>query len=137
MKYTTLGKTGLKVSRLCIGCMSFGGPDGEGYEWTLGYDDAKKIIERAIDLGINFFDTADVYSNGKSEQIVGKALEGRRDEIVLATKVGLPTGEGPDDHGLGAKHIKRNLKRSLTNLRTDRVDLYQIHRWDYNTPIEQ
>ncbi|MDG6991016.1 MAG: aldo/keto reductase [Nitrososphaerota archaeon] len=137
MKYTKLGGTGLKVSRLCIGCMSFGGADAKGFEWTLGYDDSKRIIDRAIDLGINFFDTADVYSNGKSEQIVGKALAGTRNQIVLATKVGLPTGEGPTDRGLGRKHIMRNLKRSLTNLKTDRVDLYQIHRWDYATPIEQ
>ena len=136
MRYTTLGSTGLKVSRLCIGCMSFGGPDAEGFEWTLGYDDSKRIIDRAFDLGINFFDTADVYSNGRSEQIVGRVLQGRRNDIVLATKVGLPTGDGPDDRGLSRKHIKRNLKRSLANLRTDRVDLYQIHRWDYNTPIE-
>lgn len=137
MRYTTLGNTGLKVSRLCIGCMSFGGPDAEGFEWTLGYEDSKKIIDRAVDLGINFFDTADVYSNGKSEQIVGKALQGRRNDIVLATKVGLPTGKGPDERGLGRKHIKRNLRRSLANLRTDRVDLYQIHRWDYDTQIER
>ena len=140
MKYATLGATGLKVSRLCIGCMSFGGPDAkgydvQGYEWTLGYDDSKKMIDRAIDLGINFFDTADVYSNGRSEQIVGRAIQGRRADVVLATKVGLPTGDGPDDRGLNRKHVMRNLKRSLENLRTDRVDLYQIHRWDYNTPI--
>ena len=137
MKYTTLGSTGLKVSRLCIGCMSFGGPDAPGFEWTLGYEDSKKIIDRAIDLGINFFDTADVYSDGRSEQIVGKAMEGRRDGVVIATKVGLPTGKGRDDRGLGRKHVMRNLKRSLTNLRTDRIDLYQIHRWDYATPIEE
>ena len=90
-----------------------------------------------MDLGINFFDTADVYSNGRSGQIVGKALEGRRKDLVLATKVGLPTGGGPDGRGLGAKHTGRNPKRSLANLRTDRVDLYQIHRWDYNTPVER
>ena len=137
MRYTTLGSTRLKVSRLCIGCMSFGGPDAEGFEWTLGYEDSKRMIDRAVDFGINFFDTADVYSNGRSEQIVGKALEGRRNQVVLATKVGLPTGDGPQDRGLGRQHIKRNLKRSLANLKTDRVDLYQIHRWDYNTPIEQ
>jgi 1-deoxyxylulose-5-phosphate synthase len=137
MKYTTLGDTGLKVSRLCIGCMSFGGPDAEGYEWSLGYDDAKKVIDMAVDLGINFFDTADVYSNGRSEQIVGRALADRRNQVVLATKVGLPTGDGPSDRGLGRKHVERNLKRSLANLKTDRVDLYQIHRWDYDTPIEQ
>jgi 1-deoxyxylulose-5-phosphate synthase len=137
MRYTTLGNTGLKVSRLCIGCMSFGGPDAKGFEWTIGYEDSKKIIDRAVDLGINFFDTADVYSNGKSEQIVGKALEGRRNQVVLATKVGLPTGDGTDDRGLGRKHVKRNLRRSLDNLKTDRIDLYQIHRWDYGTPIEE
>ena len=137
MKYTTLGSTDLRVSRLCLGCMSFGGPDAKGYEWTLGYDDSKKIIDRAFDLGINFFDTADVYSNGRSEQIVGKALEGRRDQVVIATKVYFPTGDGPDGRGLGRKHVRRNLERSLANLRTDRVDLYQIHRWDYDTPIEQ
>ena len=117
--------------------MSFGGPDSPGFEWTLGHEDSKKIIDRAIDLGINFFDTADIYSHGRSEQIVGKALKGRRDQVVLATKVGLPTGDGPDERGLGRKHIRRNLKRSLANLQTDRVDLYQIHRWDYQTPIEQ
>lgn len=137
MKYKVLGSTGLKVSRLCIGCMSFGGPDARGYEWTLGYEDSKRLIDRAVDLGINFFDTADVYSNGRSEQIVGRALGGRRNDVVLATKVGLPTGKGPEERGLGRKHIKRNLKRSLANLGTDRVDLYQIHRWDYDTPIEE
>jgi len=137
MRYTKLGRTGLRVSRLCIGCMSFGGPDAKGFEWTVGYDDSKKIIDRAIDLGINFFDTADVYSHGRSEQIVGRALEGRRNQTILATKVGLPTGDGPNERGLGRKHVMHNLKQSLANLRTDRVDLYQIHRWDYDTPIEQ
>ena len=137
MKYTTLGVTGLKVSRLCLGCMSFGGPDAKGFEWTLGYEDSKKVINRAIDLGINFLDTADVYSNGRSERIIGRALKGRRGDVVLATKVGLPTGDGPEERGLGRRHIIRNLKRSLANLQTDRVDLYQIHRWDYCTPIEQ
>jgi aryl-alcohol dehydrogenase-like predicted oxidoreductase len=117
--------------------MSFGGSDAAGFEWSVGYEDSKRIIDRAIDLGINFFDTADVYSNGKSEQIVGKALEGRREQVVLATKVGMPTGEGPDERGLGRRRVKRNLKRSLANLRTDRIDLYQIHRWDYGTPIDQ
>jgi len=137
MRYTRLGATGLNVSRLCIGCMSFGGPEAPGFEWTLGYGDSKKIIDRAIDLGINFFDTADVYSNGMSEQIVGKAMEGRRNDVVIATKVGLPTGDGPEERGLGRRHIRRSLKRSLSNLKTKRVDLYQIHRWDYETPIEQ
>jgi aryl-alcohol dehydrogenase-like predicted oxidoreductase len=137
VKHAVLGSTGLKVSRLSIGCMSFGGPDERGYEWSLGYEASKRIIDRAIDLGINFFDTADVYSNGRSEQIVGRALKGRRDEVVLATKVGLATGDGPGDLGLGRKHVRRNFKRSLANLQTDRIDLYQIHRWDHQTPIEQ
>ena len=137
MKYTTLGQTGLKVSRLCVGCMSFGDSNAKGFEWTLDYEDSKKVIDRAIDLGFNFFDTADVYSNGRSEEIVGRALKGRRDDVVLATKVGMSMGDGPEDRGLGRKHIARNLKRSLANLKTDRIDLYQIHRWDYQTPIEQ
>jgi 1-deoxyxylulose-5-phosphate synthase len=117
--------------------MSFGGPDAKGYEWTLGYEDSRRIIDRALDLGVNFFDTADVYSNGRSERIVGRALEGRRADVVLATKVGLPTGQGPGERGLGRKHVLRNLRRSLTNLRTKTIDLYQIHRWDYRTPIDQ
>ena len=136
MKYATLGTTGLKVSRLCIGCMSFGGPTSQGFEWTLDYAGSKRVIDRAMDLGINFFDTADVYSNGRSEEIVGRALEGRRNDVVVATKVGLPTGAGPGERGLGRKHVLHNLKKSLQHLRTDRIDLYQIHRWDYGTPIE-
>jgi len=137
MKYATLGTTGLKVSRLCIGCMSFGGPTAKGFEWTLDYEGSKKIIDRATDLGINFFDTADVYSGGRSEEILGQALEGRRDDMVIATKVGLPTGSGQGEQGLGRRHILHNLKKSLLHLRTNRIDLYQIHRWDYKTPIEE
>ncbi len=136
MKYVTLGTTGLKVSRLCIGCMSFGGPTSNGYEWTLDYDGSRKVIERATDLGINFYDTADVYSGGRSEEIVGRALEGRRNDVVIATKVGLPTGPGPGERGLGRKHVLRSLRKSLQRLKTDHVDLYQIHRWDYETTIE-
>jgi 1-deoxyxylulose-5-phosphate synthase len=135
MRYVTLGRTGLKVSRLTIGCMSFGGPDAKGYEWTTDYDTSKRIMDRAMDLGINFFDTADVYSRGRSEKIVGRAFEGRRNDVVIATKVGLPMGEGPGTN-LSRKHIKRSLALSLEHLRTDHVDLYQIHRWDYSTPIE-
>jgi aryl-alcohol dehydrogenase (NADP+) len=115
--------------------MSFGGGYAGRHEWSLGYQDSKRIIDRAIDYGINFFDTADVYSNGKSEEIVGKALEGRRNDVVIATKVFSPTGDGPNDKGLGRKHVRQNLKRSLGYLRTDYVDLYQIHRWDDETPI--
>jgi len=137
MQYAQLGSTGLKVSRLCLGCMSFGGHDAAGFEWTLGFEDSKRVIDRAIDFGINFFDTADVYSHGRSEEIVGRALEGRRADVVIATKVGLPTGEGPGERGLGDHHVRQNLGKSLANLKTDRIDLYQIHRWDYSTPIEQ
>lgn len=136
MKYVSLGTTGLKVSRLCIGCMSFGGPTSKGFEWTLNDERSRKVIDRAIDLGINFFDTADVYSGGRSEDILGKAIEGRRNNLVIATKVGLPTGLRPEERGLGRKHVMRSLKNSLGHLRTDHVDLYQIHRWDYDTPIE-
>lgn len=136
MQRIELGSTHLRVSRLCLGCMSFGGAGTKKYEWTLGPGDSKRIIERAVDLGIDFFDTADVYSWGRSERILGKVLEGRRNDVVIATKVGLPTGSGPDERGLGRKHVRRNLKESLANLRTDRIDLYQIHRWDYRTPIE-
>jgi aryl-alcohol dehydrogenase (NADP+) len=117
--------------------MSFGGPTAKGFEWTLNYEDSKRIIDAALDAGVNFFDTADVYSRGRSERILGEALEGRRSDVVLATKVGLPTGDGPGDRGLGERHVRKNLKKSLENLRTDHVDLYQIHRWDYDTPIEQ
>jgi aryl-alcohol dehydrogenase (NADP+) len=136
MRYVNLGKTGLRVSRLCIGCMSFGGPDAKEYEWSLGYEASKRVIDRAMDLGINFFDTADVYSWGRSEEIVGRVLEGRREDVVIATKVGLPSGPRPNERGLGRKHIRTNLAKSLKHLRTDHIDLYQIHRWDYDTPIE-
>jgi aryl-alcohol dehydrogenase (NADP+) len=117
--------------------MSFGGPGQQAFEWTLDYVDSKRIIDKAFDAGVNFFDTADVYSLGKSEEIVGKALKGRRNDVVIATKVGLPTGVGPTNRGLGEKHIEHNLKKSLSNLMTDRIDVYQIHRWDYQTPIEK
>jgi len=136
MKYVTLGTTGMKVSRLCIGCMSFGGPTSKGFEWTLDHEGSKRIIDRAVDLGVNFFDTADVYSGGRSEEILGEALKGMREDVVIATKVGLPTGNGPDSRGLGRKHVLHNLKLSIQHLGTDRIDLYQIHRWDYDTPIE-
>jgi aryl-alcohol dehydrogenase-like predicted oxidoreductase len=117
--------------------MSFGGVKTGNFSWTLGYEDSKKIIDRAIDLGINFFDTANAYSDGVSEDIVGRALHGRRDDIVLATKVYNPMGMGPNDKGLSRKHMLRAVRASLSRLKTDYVDLYQIHRWDYETPIEE
>jgi 1-deoxyxylulose-5-phosphate synthase len=137
MEYLRLGDSGLKVSRLCIGCMSFGGMKSGYFAWTLGYEQAKPIIDRAIDLGINFFDTADMYSEGKSEEILGKATKGRREDLVIATKVYNPMGTGPNDKGLSRKHIRHEVKRSLERLGTEYIDLYQIHRWDYDAPIEE
>ncbi len=137
MEYACLGKTGVKVSRLCLGGASFGGDVPEPFKWTLDYARSKPIIDRAVDLGINFFDTADFYAYGKSEEIIGRALEGRREGLVIGTKVYNPTGEGPNDRGLSRKHLTHALSRSLERLRTAYVDLYQIHRWDYETPIEE
>ncbi|MGA2665703.1 MAG: aldo/keto reductase [Nitrososphaerales archaeon] len=137
MEYVRLGDSGLKVSRLCIGCMSFGGMSSGYFAWTLDYEAARPIIDRAIDLGINFFDTADMYSEGRSEQVLGRAVAGRRDDLVIATKVYNPMGPGPNDRGLSRKHIRREVKRSLERLGMDYIDLYQIHRWDYDAPIEE
>ncbi len=131
MHYSRLGKTGLEVSRICLGTMSFGNQD----EWMVEIDKARPIIKRALDLGINFYDTANVYSNGRSEEIVGELLKDHRDEVVLASKVRLSTGEGPNKEGLSRYHIQSQIRKSLKRLGTDRIDLYQIHRWDYNTPI--
>ncbi|WP_435102882.1 aldo/keto reductase [Halarchaeum sp. P4] len=136
MEYTTLGSTGLNVSRICLGCMSF----GSGSDWMLDEDDAHDIIERAIDLGVNFFDTANTYSNGESEEILGNALAGYdRDEQVVATKVRFPAMDDPHPNatGLSRKTIEQELQNSLDRLGMDTVDLYQIHRWDPETPIEE
>ncbi|MFB6183162.1 MAG: aldo/keto reductase [Haloarculaceae archaeon] len=135
MEYTTLGDTGMEVSRLCLGCMSFGTP--EWREWVLEEDASHEIIERAIDLGINFFDTANVYSLGESERVLGTALDGRREESVVATKVYSQMDENnPHSGGLSRKTIEQELDNSLDRLGMDTVDLYQIHRWDDDTPIE-
>jgi aryl-alcohol dehydrogenase-like predicted oxidoreductase len=138
MEYVRFGSTGLKVSRICLGCMSYGQPD-EGWQWTLDEAASRPYIQRALELGINFFDTANVYSNGRSEEIVGRALcdFAARDEVVIATKVHFPMGKGPNDHGLSRKHILSSIESSLKRLGTDYVDLYQIHRWDYETSIEE
>jgi 1-deoxyxylulose-5-phosphate synthase len=133
VQYVRLGSTGLQVSRICLGTMSFGNSE----EWMVEIDKARPIIKRALDLGVNFFDTANVYSNGRSEEIVGELLKDHRDEVVIATKVRLSTGEGPNREGLSRYHILSQIRKSLKRLGTDRVDLYQIHRWDYNTPIEE
>ncbi|SFS77931.1 aldo/keto reductase [Halostagnicola kamekurae] len=137
MEYTTLGETGTEVSRLCLGCMSFGSSDWR--EWVLEDEQSHEIIERAIDLGINFFDTANMYSNGESERVLGDALEGYdRDAQVVATKVYHPMREDdPNSGGLSRKTIEQELEASLERLGMDTIDLYQIHRWDDETPIEQ
>lgn len=131
MQYTRLGSTGLKVSRICLGTMSF----GDSSQWTLGIEQARPIVNRALDLGINFFDTANVYSGGKSEEITGELLKDVRNDVIIATKVHGSMGSGPNDAGLSRAHILREARRSLERLQTDRIDLYQTHRWDYETPI--
>ena len=139
MQYTKLGRTGLDVSRLCLGCMSYGEPDRGNHPWTLGEAASRPFIRRALDLGINFFDTANVYSAGTSEEIVGKALLEYvpRGEVVIATKVHGRMHKGPNGAGLSRKAILAEIDASLKRLGTDHVDLYQIHRWDYGTPIEE
>ena len=138
MEYVRLGTTGLKVSRICLGCMSYGGPN-ERWPWALDEEASRPFIQRALELGINFFDTADVYSRGRSEEIVGRALRdfAARDQVVIATKVHGEMGPGPNDQGQSRKHIFSSIDASLKRLGTDYVDLYQIHRWDYATPIEE
>jgi aryl-alcohol dehydrogenase-like predicted oxidoreductase len=135
MEYTTLGDTGMTVSRIGLGCMSFGSKDWR--EWVLEAEASLELIERAIDLGINFFDTANMYSNGESERILGEALDGRRDEMVVATKGYFQMDEDdPNSGGLSRKAIEQELDNSLDRLGMETVDLYQIHRWDDETPIE-
>ncbi len=138
MEYIRFGNTGMKVSRICLGCMSYGRPN-ERWQWALDEEASRPFIKRALELGINFFDTADVYSQGASEEILGRALHGAvaRDEVVIATKVHGEMGPGPNDRGLSRKHILSAIDASLKRLGMDYVDLYQIHRWDYETPIEE
>lgn len=139
MEYVKLGNTGLDVSRLCLGAMSFGVAERWVHQWVLDEEKSRPIIKKALDLGINFFDTANVYSMGTSEEILGRALKdyANRDEIVLATKVHGRMHEGPNGGGLSRKAIMSEMDKSLKRLGTDYVDLYIIHRWDYNTPIEE
>jgi aryl-alcohol dehydrogenase-like predicted oxidoreductase len=135
MEYTTLGDTGIEVSRICLGCMSFG--TSAWREWVLDEAESHEIIDRAIDLGVNFFDTANVYSMGESERVLGTALEGRREEAVVATKVYHQMDEeDPNSGGLSRKAIEQELENSLDRLGMETVDLYQTHRWDHETPIE-
>jgi aryl-alcohol dehydrogenase-like predicted oxidoreductase len=139
MDYRRLGKTGLKVSHICLGCMSYGIPERGAHPWSLDEAQSRPFIQRALELGINFFDTANVYSDGTSEEIVGRALRdfAKRDEIVLATKVRGRMHPDANGEGLSRKAILAEIDNSLRRLGTDYVDLYQIHRWDYDTPIEE
>jgi aryl-alcohol dehydrogenase-like predicted oxidoreductase len=137
MEYVNLGRTGLKVSRLCLGMMTYGSKAWRS--WVLEEGEARPFVKRALELGINFFDTADMYSNGVSEEITGRALRdmASRESVVVATKVYNPMGPGPNDRGLSRKHIMAAIDASLRRLGMEYVDLYQIHRWDYETPIEE
>jgi aryl-alcohol dehydrogenase-like predicted oxidoreductase len=139
MKYVNLGSTGLKVSKICLGCMTFGVPERGDHPWTLPEEQTRPLIRHALDLGVNFFDTANAYSDGTSEEIVGRALKdfARRDEFVIATKVFFPMTKDPNGRGLSRKAIFTAIDASLRRLGTDHVDLYQMHRWDYTTPIEE
>jgi len=137
MKYVNLGNTGLKVSRICLGCMTYG--SSKWRPWVLDEDAARPLFKRAIEAGINFFDTADMYSSGASEEVTGRALRdlARREEVVIATKVFFPSGPSLNERGLSRKHIMHAIDASLRRLGTDYVDLYQIHRFDAETPIEE
>jgi aryl-alcohol dehydrogenase (NADP+) len=138
MEYTNLGCTGTKVSRICLGCMTYG--TKKWREWVLEEEEGRPFIRRALELGINFFDTADMYSLGRSEEVLGRALKDfgpSRDKLVIATKVFFPLGDDPNQKGLSRKHIMHAIDASLRRLGTDYVDLYQIHRFDYETPIEE
>ena len=139
MEYTKLGRTGLDVSRICLGCMSYGGGNRGNHAWSLGEEESRPFIKRALEAGINFFDTANRYSLGSSEEILGRAIKdfARRDEVVIATKVYGRMRPGPNGAGLSRKAIMAEIDASLRRLGTDYVDLYQIHRWDYETPIEE
>jgi aryl-alcohol dehydrogenase-like predicted oxidoreductase len=139
MDYTKLGNTGMDVSRICLGCMGFGDAERWVHKWVLNEDNSRPIIKHALELGINFFDTANVYSLGASEEIVGRALRdfAPRDEVVIATKVHGTMRAGPNGGGLSRKAILSEIDQSLKRLGMEYVDLYQIHRWDYHTPIEE
>ncbi|WP_235776696.1 aldo/keto reductase [Pseudoleptotrichia goodfellowii] len=139
MEYTKLGNTGLEVSKICLGCMGFGDTENWIYKWVLEEEESRSVIKKALESGINFFDTANVYSLGRSEEILGKALKdyAKRDEVVIATKVFFEMRQGANVRGLSRKAIMTEIDNSLKRLGTDYVDLYIIHRWDYNTPIEE
>ncbi|KAA0971996.1 aldo/keto reductase [Aureimonas fodinaquatilis] len=139
MQYARLGRSGLEVSRICLGCMTFGVPERGGPTWTLDESASRPLIKKAIELGINFFDTANIYSDGTSEEFLGRALKDYavRDEVVIATKLNTPMRSGPNAKGLSRKAIIQEVEHSLNRLQTDYIDLYQIHRWDPETPIDE
>ena len=139
MEYVKLGNTGLDVSKICLGCMSFGDPQKWIHSWVLNEEESRKIIKKALDLGVNFFDTANVYGVGSSEEILGRALKdyAAREKVVIATKVSGKMHEGPNGSGLSRKSILHEVEQSLQRLQTDYIDLLYIHRWDYQTPIEE
>jgi aryl-alcohol dehydrogenase-like predicted oxidoreductase len=139
MDYVRLGRTGLEVSRICLGCMSFGDSKRGSHAWTLNEEESRPLIKRALESGINFFDTANVYSDGTSEEIVGRALKeyARREDVVVATKVHGRMRLGPNGAGLSRRAIMQEIDASLRRLGTEYVDLYQIHRWDYRVPVEE
>jgi aryl-alcohol dehydrogenase-like predicted oxidoreductase len=139
MNYVKLGNTGLEVSPLALGCMTFGAPDRGAQPWTLNEEQSRPLIQQAVESGINFFDTANMYSDGHSEEILGRALRdfAQREEVVIATKLYFSSSRAPNASGLSRKAIFREIDKSLRRLGTDYIDLYQIHRWDYGTPIEE
>lgn len=139
MEYTRLGNSGLKVSRLCLGCMTYAEPGHGMHPWALGEEKSRPFISRALEASINFFDTANAYSGGSSEEILGRAVRdfARRDEVVIASKLYFPWGNKPNQGGLSRKAVMAAIDASLLRLGTDYVDLYQTHRWDYQTPIEE
>jgi 1-deoxyxylulose-5-phosphate synthase len=139
MEYTKLGNSGMDVSRICLGCMGFGDAERGVHKWVLNDESSQPIIKKALELGINFFDTANVYASGTSEEILGRGLKNfaNRDEVVIATKVHGKMHDGPNGAGLSRKAILSEIDKSLNRLGTVYVDLYQIHRWDYRTPIEE
>jgi aryl-alcohol dehydrogenase-like predicted oxidoreductase len=137
MEYRTLGRSGLRVSVLTMGTMTFGGTGGFAAVGTTGVDEARQQVDRCLDAGINLIDTADVYSGGQSEEILGEVLGGRRERVLVATKVRMPMGVGPNDAGLSRHHVITGCEASLRRLGTDHIDLYQVHEWDGVTPLEE
>ena len=137
MQYRQLGASGLRVSVLTMGTMTFGGTGGFASVGSTGVEEAGRQVDQCLDAGINLIDTANVYSGGLSEEILGKVLEGRRDQVLVATKARMPMGEGPNDAGLSRHHLIRECEASLRRLGTDRIDLYQVHEWDGQTPLQE